>query len=315
MRIDLSQTASFLRENDNYLIISHVRPDGDTLGSCAALCSALRRLGKTACMFPNPEITEKYIPFVNEFIAEDDYRGETVISVDVAGETMFCKGFEGRVNLCIDHHPSNPDYADYLYLRAEKASCAEGVLDVIRALCEKPTPKEADLLYIGLSTDCGCFNYGNVEQDTFEAAAALVGYGCNHKPLNKLFFRTFSLARLKIEGAIYANLDSTRNNRINISYLPLETVRACGATDNDCDDIASVPGKVAGSVVSALIREIEEGKCKISVRTNELVDSRAICEPFGGGGHAMAAGCTVNMSPLKAMEALKEVIEKVWPAE
>ena len=315
MRIDLGTAAEFLFRNDNYLIITHIRPDGDTLGSAGALCSALRRMGKTAYLFPNPETTDRFIPFIEKYISPDDFTPENVIAVDVASENMFAKGFEGKVNLCIDHHPSNPGYADMLYLRAEKASCAEGVLDVITAIYGKPTPEEADLLYIGLSTDCGCFSYGNVESDTMEAAAALINYGCRHKYLNKYLFKTFSLARLKVEGAIYANLESLRGGKVNISYLPLETLRACNATDNDCDDIASLPGNVAGSVVAALIREIDEGKCKISVRTSALVDARKICEPFGGGGHAMASGCTVNMPPLETMAALKEVIEKVWPAE
>ncbi|MDO4354835.1 MAG: DHH family phosphoesterase, partial [Clostridia bacterium] len=108
--MNYAECAEILRENDDYILITHIRPDGDTLGSAAALCSALRRLGKRAYLYPNPEITPKYHKYVKDYLAPEGYEGAYTVAVDVAGEHMLAKGFEGKVKLCIDHHNSNSGY-------------------------------------------------------------------------------------------------------------------------------------------------------------------------------------------------------------
>ena len=123
--------AAALRDRDAILILSHLRPDGDTLGSGAALCSALRRMGKTAYLFPNPETTARYLPYVAQFFAPANFVPACVVAVDIATPNLFPQGFSGAVDLCIDHHPSNALYAGDTLLHAEKSACGEAVLDVI----------------------------------------------------------------------------------------------------------------------------------------------------------------------------------------
>ena len=181
--------------------MTHVRPDGDTLGSAAALCSALRRNGKKAALYNNPDITEKYYKYVSAY-SEDGFAYDCAVAVDVAEEHMLCSGFEGGVQVCIDHHPSNSNYADELLLNAGKAACGEIVLDVIKALCGNVSPEEASLLYMAVSTDCGCFRYANVTAETFAAASELIGYGAQVQKLNFDLFRQVSKARIVLEGLI-----------------------------------------------------------------------------------------------------------------
>ena len=109
--MDDREFAAALRDRDAILILSHLRPDGDTLGSGAALCSALRRMGKTAYLFPNPETTARYLPYVAQFFAPADFVPACVVAVDIATPDLFPQGFSGAVDLCIDHHPSNALYA------------------------------------------------------------------------------------------------------------------------------------------------------------------------------------------------------------
>lgn len=110
--------AAALCDRDAILILSHLRPDGDTLGSGAALCSALRRMGKTAYMFPNPETTARYLPYVAQFFAPADFVPACVVAVDIATPDLFPQGFSGAVDLCVDHHPSNLHYAGDTLLHA-----------------------------------------------------------------------------------------------------------------------------------------------------------------------------------------------------
>ena len=135
MDLTANECAAWLREHDGYLLISHRRPDGDTIGSGAALCSALRRAGKTAYCINNREITENYRPFIAPYFAPEGFAPSCVVTVDIAGEGLFPEGTPAPVNLALDHHPSNSHFAERTCLAAEKSSCGELVLEVIKALC------------------------------------------------------------------------------------------------------------------------------------------------------------------------------------
>ena len=309
--MDYRECAAFLKERDNFLIITHLRPDGDTLGSAAALCSALRRLGKNAALFPNPEVTPKYEKFIEKYV-EPDFKHDYIVSVDVAEEHMFCKGFSDKVDLAIDHHPSNSRYADGLLLHDEKASCGESIMEVIKELCGGLTPEEATLLYIAVSTDCGCFRYANVTDETFAAASELAKFGADIQKINFEIHRQVSKARMVLEGLICAGMKFYRGGRLVIATVTLDMMEQSGATENDCDDIAGIPGKVEGCEVSLLIRELEEGKCKVSARSHPSFDSCALCAKFGGGGHKMASGCTIEAGPDEICEMMVKAVEELW---
>lgn len=309
--MDYRECAEWLLERDNFILVTHLRPDGDTLGSAAALCSALRRAGRTAYLFDNPEITPKYRKYVEKYIS-DSFEPEYVIAVDVAEERMLCLGFEGKVNLCIDHHPTNPHYADELLLHAEKASCGESVLEVIKYLCGGLTAEEASLLYMAVSTDCGCFRYANVTSETFAAASELASFGAELQKLNFELFRQVTRARIVLEGMISSGLKFYHDGKLVVATVTNKMMQQAGATENDCDDIAGIPGKVEGCIVSMVIRELDDGKTKVSVRSQPCFDSSAICAKFGGGGHKMAAGCTINASPDEVREMMLAAVDEVW---
>lgn len=302
----ITECAALLREHDDVLILTHARPDGDTLCSAAALCSALRRMGKQAHILENPETTESYADLVAPFVTTERRDEQYIVSVDLAGETMFPQGFEGHVHLSIDHHSSNSGYADHTLVEGQMAACAEIIMRIIEELCGKLTLEEAELLYVGLATDCGCFCFGNTVEQTFLDAAHLLSYGVKNGPLNKRFFRSLSRARLKLEGMIYTGLQSYLDGKINVVVITREMMRVAGATEDDCDDLASLAGKVKGNVVSITVREMAGGRAKASVRSNRSVDSSAICARLGGGGHFMAAGCTADMGPFELAEKLVE---------
>ena len=310
--LTLNECAALLRGNDRFCLLTHTRPDGDTLCSAAALCSALRRMGKKAALFRNPEITETYAPLTAPYLYTEGKRG-FVVACDVADVTMLPETWKGEIDLAIDHHPKNPGYARATLLDGSKASCGELVMELIELLCGGMTAEEATLLYIAVSTDTGCFSYGNTRAATLRAAAHLIDNGADNGELNRQFFRSYSPGRIRLEGLVYANLQSFRNNQVNIAVVTLDMMRQAGATEDDCEDLASLPGKVRGNQVGITVRELEPGKCKVSVRTGPNVNSAELCARFGGGGHPMAAGCTLNTDPEIAALLMQAALNEMWP--
>lgn len=306
------ECAEFLRKQDRFLLITHKNPDGDTMGSAAALCSALRRWGKTAYLYPNPQVIANLRPYVESFFAPEGYEPLCVVAVDTAAESMFAKGFEGKVRLCIDHHPSNSLYAADTLLQPQRASCGEIIAELIKAMGLKPTKAEAELLYIAVSTDTGCFQYSNTNAATLRAASELLKAGVDNHAINTAFFRKRSLARIRLEGMIYSNMQIHRDGKLVIAPVTKQMMDAAGATEDDLDDIAGLAGRVEGSVLSVTVREMPDGSSKISMRSSPEVNCSDICAVFGGGGHAMAAGCTLACSPEKAAVMIHEVIDEVW---
>ena len=120
--MDLNTCAEYLRERDNFIIITHRRPDGDTLGSAAGLCHALNRIGKTAYLFPNPDITGLFLPYVEKYLAPEEYRWDTVVATDVAEASLICPGFTGTVDLWLDHHPTRGEPRENAVIWSDKAS-------------------------------------------------------------------------------------------------------------------------------------------------------------------------------------------------
>ena len=310
--MELLDCVSLLRERDNFLILTHRRPDGDTLGSAAALCHALRRTGKTAWLYPNPQVTENYMGYVEPYFAPADFVPGFVLSVDTADQRMLPDGFSGPVQLSLDHHASNTYYGEKNFVMMWKAACGELILELICALCGGIDAHEAELLYIAVSTDTGCFLYANTTAETLRAAARLIDAGAENGRLNKFLFRTFSLERLTLEGMIYTALRSERDGQISIAVITREMIEKAGVTENDCEDLASIAGRVAGSRVSVTVREHKRGGCKISIRTDGVVDASQVCKRFGGGGHPMAAGCEMPEGPEEATDLLLRAINEDW---
>lgn len=313
--MELAQCAAFLRGRDNYMLITHRRPDGDTLGSAAGLCHALRRLGKRAFLFPNPEITDTYLPLVADFLAPAGTGWDTAVAVDVAEPGLICRGFSGKIDLWLDHHPDRGAPRENAVVWSQKSSCGELILALTELLCGDLQKEEADLLYMAVSTDTGCFVYDNTTADTHRAAARLLEAGADLPRLNKLLFRYKSQARLTLEGMICATLRTDPRRPVTVAVITLDMLRRSGATEDDCNDLASLAGQVRGNRVAVTVRELEENppRCKISLRTDGCVDAAAVCGRFGGGGHKMASGCELACPPEEAATRILAAVDQLWP--
>jgi len=314
-----AETAAWLKSRDNFLIITHRRPDGDTVGCAGALAQGLREVGKTVHVLFNPEITPRYARFVEEYWTPEGFTQEHTITVDIASYDLFPKNgnaFVGNISLCIDHHPSNTLFAELTCLDGTAASCGEVVYDILLELSGSVSPKSAECLYAAVSTDTGCFAFANTTANTLRVASLLVEAGASNRKLNRILFRTKTRSRIKIEGMINSNLEFFFGGEVAIATITREMMESAKADEDDVDDIASMPGTVKGVSAGITIRELTSPHdCKVSVRTSPQVDANAISARFGGGGHKMASGFVLEKSVQEVKEALLEALEDFFPVQ
>lgn len=304
------ETIEFLRGRDNYLIVNHRRPDGDAVGSAAALCLGLRALGKNAWVWKNPQTTERYQSYLTGLETETVLKNSTIISVDMATEGLLPLNGEhlaGQFQLSIDHHPSNEGYAKSTNVQPQKAACGELILELLREL-GPISPEMANALYLAVSTDTGCFQYSNVTGDTLRAAAELKDLGADTFAINKVMFGTKTIARLRLEAALTESAAFYAGGLVCVCVLTLAMMDGIGATEDDVDDISGFPRDIQGVRIGVMLRDLREGGSKISLRTSGDYNASEICAVLGGGGHKAAAGCTLEGDVETAKQRILEAI-------
>lgn len=294
--LTVSETAALLRTFDNVLILTHVRPDGDTVGCAAALCAGLRALGKTAYLLPNPELTDTTAPYFRPYEAPADFLPDKVVSTDIATLGLLpenAKRYAGRIDLAIDHHPSFEHFGAANIVRPEAAACGELMYSILAHL--GPITAEMALpLYVAVSTDTGCFAYGNTTANTHAVAAALMSTGIDYHTVNKVFFRTKSRKRMQLEGAMLSTAEFYDRDRVAVLSVPISLMEKVGATESDAEDLSALGGQIEGVDCAITMRELRPDVWKMSVRTGARINATQMCGLLGGGGHAAAAGCTVE---------------------
>lgn len=306
-----SECAQFLQEHDNYLILSHRRPDGDTTGSSAALCLGLRQLGKTAHILENKEVSQRFA-WLHEGLTKSAPEGsETIVSTDVASPSMLpeaFKGLLGGIALRIDHHGSATSFTDSELVDPHSASCAELVWDVLSLMGVQADRSIAEAVYVGTSTDTGCFRYANTTAHTFETAAVCAAAGARIYELNQELFETNTLGRLRMQGWIVDHMRMLEGGKMAVCAIPRTVEEELGVTQDDMDNISSFPRTVAGVCVAATLRESAEGDTKLSVRAVPGYDAARVTERFGGGGHKGAAGASLKMPLEEAALAVEKAM-------
>ena len=306
-----NECAQFLLRHDNFCILTHRRPDGDTIGSSAALCLGLRSLEKTAHVLLNEEVSERFAWLHEDLTKMCAEEGDTVVSVDVASPGMLPQAFEhllGKIQLRIDHHSSATSFTDCELVDGGSASCAELVWDVLAEAGVTMDQAMGEAVYVGVSTDTGCFRYSNTTAHTFATAAECAKAQARVYQLNQDLFETNTLGRLKMQGWIVDNMKLLRDGTMAIIAIPKAVEDEIGVTQDDMDNISSFPRTVAGVCMAATLREAKDEGTKISVRAIPGYDATKITVPFGGGGHKGAAGASLKLPLEEAVKAVEKAM-------
>ena len=308
----INETAQFLLEHDNFAILTHRRPDGDTIGSSAALCRALRKLGKTAHVIRNPEVSDRFAWLHEGLTKEEAEDNDCLVTVDVASPGMLPAAFEkylGRIDLRIDHHGSATSFTENELVLPEWAACAEIIFDLLGPLNYGEVERElAEAIYVGVSTDTGCFRYANTTGHTFFVAGWCASAGARVYELNQELFETNTLGRLRMQAWIVDHMQLLKGGEMAIIAIPRSVEESIGVTQDDMDNISSFPRTVAGVCMAATLRETAEGDVKISVRAVPGFDATKVTVPFGGGGHKGAAGASLKMTLTEASKAVEKAM-------
>ena len=305
--LTIEETASWLLTRNGFTIVTHRRPDGDTLGSAAALCRGLRSIGKSAHVLYNPEVTHKYAHLLQDLSKPAAQPGDVIVCVDVAAPGMLPDAFSnllGHIDLRIDHHRSSDSFTSFELVDPRAAACGQLIYDVMVQMGVHLDTPMANALYTAISTDTGCFRYANTLSHTFEVAAACAAVSKDLPALNHALFETNSLKRLKLQGWIVEHLQFLCQGKIAICALPLSVEKEMGLTEDDLENISGFPRSIEGVKIAATLRQQEDGIIKISVRALPEYDASAICRTFGGGGHRGAAGASLDMTMEEAVEAV-----------
>ena len=298
---------------DKVLFLCHVSPDGDTLGSAAALALALQARGKQTAVYTDKPLPHKY-SFLKEYtrfvcgseVSAEDF--DCLAAVDTAGANRLGSMQEPFLNsesvtLNIDHHVTNPLYADY-NLVEQRPACAEVAAKVIKQLGVSLTKEIAECLYIALCTDTGRFSYLGTDEDSFKLAAHLVEAGADIPRLCNLIYATRSYAATKLLAFMLDGISLEADGKIALLSIDLKDLSALGALPEDCEELIDYGREIEGVEIAIFLRQMEEGKYKASLRSKYYADVAKIAVFFGGGGHTRAAGCMFTGS----LEEIKKTI-------
>lgn len=303
--------ADWLLERDHFVILTHRKPDGDTIGSAAALCLGLRQMGKTAHVLENPEVTELFAPLLAGLTKAQPEEGDLLVAVDVAADNMLPHAFgdlKNCIDLRIDHHGSGREYTPYELVESDSASCAELICEVLTemdVILDKPI---AEAIYVGTATDTGCFRFANTNAHTFDVAADCAAAGADIFDWNRRLFETNSLEKLRLQGWVAEHTKLFAGGKLAVCALPKAVEEELGVDEDDLGNLSSFIRTIEGVCMAALLRQTDGEYTKVSVRAVPGYDAAAICEQFQGGGHAGAAGCSIHLPLEQAAQAMENAM-------
>lgn len=296
--VNEAQAARMIEGQDNILILSHQKPDGDTLGSAFAMAHALIQKGKTVRVECSDPFTPKFDMMYGTIDLDNQpqFSPTFVLAVDISDTQLLgpkTEKWADRIDLCIDHHPSNTQYARHLLLDDDAPATTQVISRVLDEMNAPFTPLIADCLYTGLVTDTGCFRYSNVRAQTHTLAARLILCGASHWMINKRMFETKTAARMAIERLVMETLEYGYDKKYAHIVISLDAVKSTGATEDDLEGLSTMPRQIEGVEVCATFKEKGPDLYRISMRGGPLINVSTLCQQFGGGGHARAAGCMI----------------------
>ena len=307
-----------VKASKNILIISHVNPDGDTLGTMCALRSAIyQNFKKKAEMLILSKIPKVYefLPNIAEAktlnMLDKSREYDLVITTDVASldrlidaQILFEKA---KYSVNIDHHRTNNNYGTLAIVEPDASSSGEVVYKMLKFLGWEIYDKHLDTaisIYTAILTDTGGFRFENTSAEVFRIAAEITDMGINPKCLYKKCYESKSKAMVMFQGYCVSKSIFSRDEKIVYTVVYKKDMEKFAVTDDATDGIAEMLRAIATTDVSFVVKEVDAKICKISMRSKST-DIAKVCSKFGGGGHKFAAGCTIKTS---CDEAVKKIL-------
>lgn len=310
------QIAGYLiSRHDNVYILTHQSPDGDTIGSGLALYYALTGMGKKARVLCSDKFHHRY-KYITDGYVDLDFQPEYIISTDVA-DTKLLGSLEelygDKVDLCIDHHISNLEYAKNLLVSPHSSANCEVVYRLLKQMQVPFTEQIAKCLYTGIATDTGCFKFSNCNFETHKIAGAIMEEfpKVNYGEINRILFDVKSVARIKVEREALDSIQYFLGGKCAIICITNEMVNRLNVSSDDFEGIAGISTQTEGVEVGIVMKEMKKGTFKVSLRSVNDVNVSKIAQNFGGGGHIKASGCRfVGISSDEVIQKLVNAVSE-----
>lgn len=309
----LEKIGKRLTEAQTVLLFPHVRGDGDAFGSCAALCHALRGLGKDCWILMEDKVPDVYEFLVDGMVTWDqDILGipDVCMCVDCGEENRLPKRLErfrsGRTTICLDHHEAPAYMCDFNYVEPDAAATGELVYMLLVAMGVEPDRECAEDLYAAITKDTGNFEYGNTTARTHRIVASLYDTGANLHTVGTRLNENEKLSKIRLLGRALNSLELTEAGLFAMVCVTRKMMEDCGAREEDTDGIVETIRGIAGVEMAAVLKESDDGTVRVSMRVKNLGNVAAICRQFGGGGHEKAAGFTWHGSIEDAKDAVRD---------
>ncbi len=305
------RVAEILQSFEDVAIVFHKNPDGDAIGSAAALFLGLKKLNKRCKILSFSKTPEKF-DFLFKGCCCEDFDHKKVVAVDLANANLLEDELVGlKIDLVIDHHVSNDVEADFCLVDETAAATCEVVFELLIRFAGVEIDREIAMsLYVGIVTDTGCFRFSNTTSKTHKIAADLLEFGIDFADFNRRFFEMRTFNQLKLQSLAIQNLQFCFDGRCCFVVVTKQMFSYCGCDDSDSFVVLSVAKSVVGVCVSVVLKQIEDCRFKASVRTSNGFSALRFCEKFGGGGHEFAAGfeicSSLDEAKRKIFEALGE---------
>ena len=326
MAVELNNAIKFIKEKDNFLITTHINPDGDGVGSILGLVGILKRLNKQYSIIFHDPPQEKlsFLDRIGEVQVYDEattgnslYDNAVIIDVphmDRVGDVAKLLQKDAQI-LNIDHHISNERYGSSNLIEPEASSSAEIIGSIFERMEVELDEASAQAIYVGLSVDTGRFRFSNTSPEVFKLAARLIKAGVKPDLVSdKLYFNTNMETTIAL-GKMLANIELHEDGRIATSYLDNEFLNSDIGKQMDTEGFVNHPLAIRGVEIAFLIQEPVKGKTRVSLRSKTDFDVNTLAGVFGGGGHAKASGCriegTVHEVKDKVLEAAKSRLNSI----
>jgi phosphoesterase RecJ-like protein len=317
--LDWTPLADLVRRHRRFLLTTHVRPDGDGLGSMLALAEVLERQGKDVQLVIASTLPHRYqfmIPAGRivrfDTAAAVQFRPDIVLVLDTGTWTQL--GDFGPYlrslavpKVVIDHHQTQDDLGAVQFVDVTAEATGRLIFEAIRALGEPLPERAANALFVALTMDTGWFHHSNTTAPTFTLASALVAAGARPEILYQYLFEENTLPALRLRGLVLERLQITQGGKVAYTEIQRTDYAATGAVPQDTEDLVNYTRSLAGVEVGLLFVEQPHGGVKVSFRSRARVDVARVAERFGGGGHRLAAGAVI-------MASLEEVRTRVLQA-
>jgi bifunctional oligoribonuclease and PAP phosphatase NrnA len=309
----LQEVLQQIEQRDRFVLTSHARPDGDAIGSALACCQVLRAMGKHADVVLHDGVPRIYraLPFADQVVQANrisgNYEAAIILECDSIHRTRL-EGLENRFLISIDHHVSGRPFAHVNWIDPKAVATGEMVFRLAREAGTPFSPEIATCLYTALMTDTGSFMFEGTNEHTFALARELVLAGADPSHCARSIYFAHSVAKMRLLGEALRNLNT--DDHIGWTWVTQEQMKRWNAKDEDCEGLVNYVLSIGEVEVSAFLRELPDGRIRVSLRSKGKLDVARIAEHFGGGGHQCASGCSLDGPLSHAVDRILEVLRR-----